>query len=128
MALIFSLRPCIFCSIERGGFLVMCDTRIGEPGFSVTNNPTWAARQVNKCHFTYVTTHFPTLPSLYLRHSAFSNPSVASPTSQQFNAYSTDFLGVKMHPTAAAHESYFFFPFFLFLNFRTLGMNEVLQS
>ena len=33
-------------------------------------------------HFTYVTTHYPTLPSLYLRHSSFSNPSVASPTSQ----------------------------------------------
>ena len=33
-------------------------------------------------HFTYVTTHSPTLPSLYIRHSSFSNPSVASPTSQ----------------------------------------------
>ena len=33
-------------------------------------------------HFTYITTHSPTLPSLYLRHSSFSNPSVASPTSQ----------------------------------------------
>ena len=33
-------------------------------------------------HFTYVTTHSPTLPSLYLRHSLFCNPSVASPTSQ----------------------------------------------
>ena len=33
-------------------------------------------------HFTYVTAHSPTLPSLYLRHSSFSNPSVASPTSQ----------------------------------------------
>ena len=33
-------------------------------------------------HFTYVTTHSPTLLSLYLRHSLFSNPSVASPTSQ----------------------------------------------
>ena len=32
-------------------------------------------------NFTYVTTHSPTLPSLYLRHSSFSNPSVASPTS-----------------------------------------------
>ena len=32
-------------------------------------------------HFTYVTGHFPTLPSLQLRHSSFSNPSVASPTS-----------------------------------------------
>ena len=32
--------------------------------------------------FTYVTTHSPTLPSLYLRHSSFSNLSVASPTSK----------------------------------------------
>ena len=32
--------------------------------------------------FTYITAHSPTLPSLYLRHSSFSNPSVASPTSQ----------------------------------------------
>ena len=33
-------------------------------------------------HLTYITTHSPTLPSLYLRHSSFSNPSVALPTSQ----------------------------------------------
>ena len=33
-------------------------------------------------HFTYVTAHSPTLPSLYLRHSSFSNYSVGSPTSQ----------------------------------------------
>ena len=33
-------------------------------------------------HFTYVTAHSPTLPSLYLDHSSFSNPSVASPTSR----------------------------------------------
>ena len=33
-------------------------------------------------HFTYITAHSPTLPSLYLRHSSFSDPSVASPTSQ----------------------------------------------
>ena len=33
-------------------------------------------------HFTYVTAHSPTLPSLYLRHSSFSYPTVASPTSQ----------------------------------------------
>ena len=31
-------------------------------------------------HFTYVTAYSPTLPSLYLRHSSFSNPSVASPS------------------------------------------------
>ena len=33
-------------------------------------------------HFTYVTAHSPTLPSIYLRHNSFSNPSVASPMSQ----------------------------------------------
>ena len=33
-------------------------------------------------HFTYVTTHSPTLLSLYLRHSSFSNPSFTSRTSQ----------------------------------------------
>ena len=33
-------------------------------------------------HFTYVTAHSPIFPSLYLRHSSFFNPSVASPTSQ----------------------------------------------
>ena len=33
-------------------------------------------------HFTCVTAHSPTLPSLSLHHSSFSNPSVASPTSQ----------------------------------------------
>ena len=33
-------------------------------------------------HFTYVTTHSPILPSLYLRHNSFSNPSVSSSTSQ----------------------------------------------
>ena len=33
-------------------------------------------------HFTYVTSHSPTLPSLYLRHSSFSNRFVDSPTSQ----------------------------------------------
>ena len=32
--------------------------------------------------FTHVTTHFPTLPSLYQRHSSFYNTSVALPTSQ----------------------------------------------
>ena len=32
--------------------------------------------------FTYVTAHFTTFPSLYQRHSSFSNPSVASPMSQ----------------------------------------------
>ena len=34
------------------------------------------------CHFAYITTHSPTLLSLYLHHRSFSNPSVALPTSQ----------------------------------------------
>ena len=33
-------------------------------------------------HFTYVRAHSPTLPLLQLRHSSFSNLSVASSTSQ----------------------------------------------
>ena len=32
--------------------------------------------------FTYVTAHSPSLPLLHLRHSSFSSPSFASPTSQ----------------------------------------------
>ena len=32
--------------------------------------------------FTYITAHSPTLPLLDLRHSSFSKPSFASPTSQ----------------------------------------------
>ena len=33
-------------------------------------------------HFTYITAHSPTLPSLYQHHSSFSNPYIASPLSQ----------------------------------------------
>ena len=33
-------------------------------------------------HFTYVTTHSPTLPLLHPRHSSFTNPSFVSPKSQ----------------------------------------------
>ena len=36
-------------------------------------------------HFTYITAHSPTLPLLHLRHSSFSNPSFASPASQDFH-------------------------------------------
>ena len=35
--------------------------------------------------FTYFTAHSPTLPLLYLRRSSFSNPSFASPTSQDLH-------------------------------------------
>ena len=36
-------------------------------------------------HFTYITVHSPTLPSLYLRHNSLSNPSVASPRHRSFS-------------------------------------------
>ena len=38
-------------------------------------------------HFAYVTAHFPTLLSLYLHHSSFSNPSFASPTSHALHLH-----------------------------------------
>ena len=39
-------------------------------------------RLENELCFTYITAHSPTLLLLHLRHSSFSNPSFASPTSQ----------------------------------------------
>ena len=43
----------------------------------------WALLILQAFHrFTYVTAHSQILPSLYLHHSSFSNPSVGSPTSQ----------------------------------------------
>ena len=48
---------------------------------STANSGTNELSFSNLCHFTYVTAHSPTLLSLYLRHSSFSNPSFAS-TSQ----------------------------------------------
>ena len=43
---------------------------------------TSSAHYPNFPSFTYVTAHSPTVPSLYLRHSSFSNSSVALPMSQ----------------------------------------------
>ena len=51
----------------------------GSPG-DVSENPLLILQAFS--HFSYVTAHSPTLPSIYLRHSLFSNPPVASPTSQ----------------------------------------------
>ena len=48
-------------------------------------------------HFTYVKAHYPTLPSLHLRHSSFSNPSVASHTSPGEPSMHT---GMKNSPSA----------------------------
>ena len=47
--------------------------------------------------FTYVTTHSPTVPSLYLRHNSFSNPPVALPTSQLILQPSRCFTYVTVH-------------------------------
>ena len=49
-------------------------------GFSLTS-PALLILQALR-HFTDITAHSPTLPLLYLCHSSFSNPSIASPTSQ----------------------------------------------
>ena len=48
------------------------------------NSPTFLSLLLGHRLFTFVTwrSHSPTSPSLHLRHSSFSNPSVALPTSQ----------------------------------------------
>ena len=67
-------------------------------------------------HFTYVTAHSPTLPSLYLRHSSFSNTSVASPTSQLILQPFRCFTYVTVHsptiPLLHLRHSSFFNPSF----------------
>ena len=81
------------------------------------------------CRFTYVTPHSPTLVLLHLRHSSFSNPSLASLTSQAlhlaelytveqssfFNLY-RHFTYVTAHsptlPLLHLRHSSFFNPFF----------------
>ena len=50
---------------------------------SVTSPTSQLILQSFPC-FTYITAHSSTLPLLHLRHSSFSNPSFASPTSQIF--------------------------------------------
>ena len=59
------------------------------------------------CRVTYVTAHSPTLPSLYLRHSSFSNPSVASPTSQLIlsRAHSPSFPSLHLRHSSFSNPS-----------------------
>ena len=61
-----------------------CDVGEVTKGWRMSSAPLYIALLILKpfCHFTYVTNHSPTLPSLYVRHSSFSNLSVASPMSQ----------------------------------------------
>ena len=62
-------------------------------------------------HFPYVTAHSPTLPSLYLRHSSFSNSSVASPMSHLILQPFRHFTYVTAHsptlPSLYLHRSSF---------------------
>ena len=55
-----------------------CD--VGEAKEGLENEQSSFSKAFSR--FTYVIAHSPTLPSLYLKHSSFSNPSIASPTSQ----------------------------------------------
>ena len=66
-----------------------CDVGEAKEGLENEQWRRWSDGKVGECaelqpfrHFTYVRAHSPTLSSLYPCHSSFSNPSVASPTSQ----------------------------------------------
>ena len=67
---------------------VASPTSPGEPPIIITFNLTAVASPTSWLikrpfhRFTYVTVHYPILPSFHLRHSSFYNPSVASTTSQ----------------------------------------------
>ena len=56
-------------------------SRAHSPTFTFTSHTSQLILQPFR-RFTYVTAHSPTLPLLHLRHSSFSSPSFASPTSQ----------------------------------------------
>ena len=79
-------------------------------------------------HFTYVTTHYPTLPSLYLRHSSFSNLSVASPKSQLILQPFRRFTYVTAHsptlPLLHLRHSSFSNHFFHFSYVRSSSLNS----
>ena len=75
-------------SVTELRYLAYCETNFCIPvatargwNKSVPEHPAELILQPFR-HFTYVKTHSPTIPSLYLRLSSFSNPSVATPTSQ----------------------------------------------
>ena len=62
------------------GWRMSCDVGKATKGLA---NELWALLILQPfLHFTYITAHSPTLLSLYLRHSSFSNPSVGSPMPQ----------------------------------------------
>ena len=86
-----------FCERDSGGlfhcgvttnfiFIITIHIPMGGSPDDVSEEPVTQGKQKKGwrmcCCFTYVTAQSPTLQLLYLRHSSFSNPSVASPTSQ----------------------------------------------
>ena len=84
-------------------------------------------------HFTYVTAQSATLPSLYLRHSSFSNPSVASPTSQlilrsffRFSYVTGSSLTSPGQPPM--QNNAFVIQFFIRTNYRRLKLLQVIYE
>ena len=65
---------------QRKGCRMSCDVGKAAEGLDKELWRRWSDVRIGK--FTYVTAHSPTLTSLHLRHSTFSNPSAALPTSQ----------------------------------------------
>ena len=80
-------------------------------------------------HFTYITVHSPSLPSLYLRHSSFSNPSVTSPTSQLILQDFRRFTHVTVHsptlPLLHLRHSSFLYHSFAFPTPRALHLRHL---
>ena len=71
--------PGIFSDLLRSVQMLKSDNSFSN--LSVTSPTSQLILQPFR-RFTYVTAHYPTLPLLHLRHSAFSNPSFACATSQ----------------------------------------------
>ena len=74
----------------------------------------WRMSLILQCihRFTYVSAHYPTLPPLHLRHSSFSDPSAASPTSQLILQPYRSFTYVTAHsptlpPLHLRHSSFY---------------------
>ena len=75
----FVFTICMFDTLNRGF------QPAAREGYFTKYNALWILKLrliLQHLHrFTYVTTHYPTLPPLYLRRSSFYSPSVASATS-----------------------------------------------
>ena len=74
---------------QRKDWRMSCDVRKVTEGLEKELWHWWSAGKLGLIlqpfrRFTHVTAHSPILPLLHLRHSSFSIPSFASPTSQVF--------------------------------------------